>query len=58
MVMSELLVSDILTSVPVAGIAMPISTTNGSTVQMISTSVDSWKVAGLGWRERRCANTE
>ena len=55
---SASLLSSILMSVPVAGIAIAMRITKGSTVQTISTVVDSWKVAGFGLRLRRCAQME
>ncbi len=47
MVRSELVVSFIATTARVAGSAIPITIRNGTMVQMISTVVLSWKVAGL-----------
>ena len=58
MVRSAFEVSFMATTVLVAGSAMPMTIRNGTTVQAISTAVDSWKVAGLWPSERRCLNTE
>jgi hypothetical protein len=58
MVMSALEVSFMPTTVRVAGSAMPITIRKGTTVQAISTAVDSWKVAGLWPSDLRCLKME
>ena len=58
MVTSALLVSFCATTTLVAGSAMPITIRNGMTVHTTSTVTDSWKLAGLWPRERRCFQIE
>ena len=58
MVISELVVSFIATTVLVAGKAMPMTINNGMTVQMISTVVLSWNEADLAPNDLRCLRME
>ncbi|MNY78124.1 hypothetical protein D3C86_2182450 [compost metagenome] len=58
MVMSELVVSFIATTVLVAGRAIAITMMNGTMVQITSTVMLSWKAAGLAPLALRCLKTE
>ena len=58
MVRSAFEVSFMDTTVRVAGSAITITMRKGTTVQAISTAVDSWKVAGLWPTDLRCLMTE
>ncbi|MCY1309866.1 hypothetical protein D3C81_1582090 [compost metagenome] len=58
MVMSELVVSFIATTVLVAGSAIAITIRNGTMVQTTSTVMLSWKEAGLEPLALRCVKME
>ena len=57
-VRSAALVSFIATTVLVAGSAMPMTMTNGTIVQAISTVVLSWKLAARAPLDLRCLTIE
>ena len=58
MVRSAAVVSFISTTDLVAGIAIAITMRKGTSVQMISTVVDSWKLADLWPTDLRCFQIE